>query len=47
MRKRKENESTAYLLEFTPEGKGADGHPSLEGHKQSAEQLKSFIETIL
>lgn len=43
----KENESTAYLLEFTPEGKGADGHPSLEGHKQSAEQLKSFIETIL
>lgn len=43
----KENENTAYLLEFTPEGKGADGHPSLEGHKQSAEQLKSFIETIL
>lgn len=38
-----EDDEIAYVLEFTPENKGADGHPSVEGHKKSASALADFI----
>ena len=37
----------AYVLEFTPNNKGADGHPSVEGHENAATVLADFIESIM
>lgn len=43
----KKQENTAYILECQPNYLGADGHPSLEGHQQSAKLLKDLIDTII
>lgn len=39
-------ENSAFTLEFTPESKGADGHPSLEAHQTHAMNLAEFIKSL-